>query len=141
MQIEMLKLSKMTDYAVIILSDMARQKEKVLSATMIAQSTRLPEPTVSKVLKSLSKFDLVNSVRGANGGYSLTKAPENINMAHVILATDGPVELTACVDNGSQCCDLADSCHMKGQWNPLNAAMKQALENVSLKEMMGGCHE
>lgn len=134
----MIKLSKMTDYAVVILSDMVGQKGEVLSAASVAQSTKLPEPTVSKILKLLAKHDLVDSMRGANGGYALNKAPDSINMAHVILATEGPIELTACVDSGSSCCDRANDCSIKGQWNPVNLAMQQALENVSLKQMIGG---
>ena len=112
----------MTDYGVVILADMAHQNEKqngaVLSASHIAQNTKLPEPTVSKILKLLSKHDLVNSSRGASGGYTLNKKPKDINMVHVIRATDGPINLTACVDNNAPCCDLADTCTIKGQWNP-----------------------
>ena len=99
----MLKLSKMTDYAVVILADMAEHNNKhndtLLSAHSLAQNTKLPEPTVSKVLKLLSKHNLVASSRGVNGGYALNKSPEDINMVHVIRATDGPINLTACVDN------------------------------------------
>ena len=134
----MLKLSKMTDYAVVILADMAQHKSNLLSANTIAQNTKLPEPTVSKILKLLSKHDLIASSRGANGGYALNKNPQDINMKHVVIATDGPIILTACVDESTTCCDLADTCTVKGQWNPVNAAMQSALENVSLKQMMGG---
>lgn len=127
----------MTDYAVVILADMAQQKGQTLSATTIAINTMLPEPTVSKILKLLAKHDLVDSLRGTNGGYSLNKYPEEINMAHVILATEGPIELTACVDTGGRCCNREHNCNIKGKWNPVNIAMQQALENVSLKQMMG----
>ncbi len=132
----------MTDYAVVILADMAERQnaEKIeqTSATVIAQSTKLPEPTVSKVLKLLARQNIINSTRGAAGGYSLNKAPDQINMAHVITATDGPIALTACVDESTECCDRAQNCSIKGQWNPLNRAMISALENVSLSEMMRG---
>lgn len=131
----------MTDYAVVILSDMAqnhdKQKGEVLSATTIAQSTKLPEPTVSKILKLLAKKDLVDSLRGINGGYAMSKRPEEVNMVHIIQATEGDIELTACVDTGSQCCDRANDCSIKGKWNPVNLAMRMALEDVSLKQMMG----
>jgi len=134
----MLKLSKMTDYAVVILADMAQHKNDLLSASVISQNTKLPEPTVSKILKLLSKHDLIVSSRGANGGYALNKSPQDINMADVIAATDAPIALTACVDESATCCDLADTCTIKGQWNPVNIAMQHALENVSLQQMMGG---
>jgi len=138
----MIKLSKMTDYAVVILADMAERRtvsnDAQTSAAMIAQSTKLPEPTVSKVLKLLARNKIITSVRGANGGYSLNKSPDQINMALVITATDGPIALTACVEQSNECCDRADNCSIKGQWNPVNKAMVSALENVSLSEMIGG---
>lgn len=128
----------MTDYAVIVLADMAGRQGQLVSAATLAESTKLPEPTVSKILKLLAKRDIVTSTRGMNGGYSLKQRPEEISMAVVITATDGPIALTACVDQSSECCDRAQSCSMKGQWNPVNMAMQSALENVSLKQMMGG---
>jgi len=97
----------------------------------------LPEPTVSKILKLLAKQNLIVSARGVNGGYRLEKSPDTINMAHVIAATQGAIALTACVDESDKCCDLADNCAVKGQWNPVNAAMQSALEKVSLKQMIG----
>lgn len=134
----MIKLSKMTDYAVVILAEMASRNGQLLSAAGLAASTKLPEPTVSKILKLLTKHTIVKSKRGINGGYNLIKTPMEINMAAVITALDGPIALTACVDQATECCERADSCSMKGQWNPVNMAMQKALEDVSLAQMMGG---
>lgn len=134
----MIKLSKMTDYAVVLLADMAGRGGELVSATMLAEVTKLPEPTVSKILKTLARHNIITSTRGMNGGYALGRKPDEINMAHVITATDGPITLTACVDQNVECCDRASACSMKGQWNPVNIAMQNALENVSLKQMMGG---
>lgn len=133
----MIKLSKMTDYAVVILADMANRQGQMVSAAVLSESTKLPEPTVSKILKLLARQKIINSTRGMNGGYTLNKTPEQINMALVISATDGPIALTACVDESASCCDRAQNCSMKGQWNPVNQAMQSALENVSLLQMMG----
>ena len=132
----MIKLAKMTDYAVIVLADMAGHAA-LMSASEIAERTELPEPTVSKILKALAKHKIVASTRGSSGGYALNMKPEEISMADVVSATDGPIALTACVDEGSSCCDRSHSCSMKGQWNPVNLAMQNALENVSLQQMMG----
>lgn len=128
----------MADYAVIVLADMAARDGRLVSATTLADSTKLPEPTVSKILKLLARQQVVTSVRGMNGGYKLNKQPEQISMAAVIAATDGPIALTACVDQSAECCDRAHNCSMKGQWNPVNQAMQRALEDVSLLQMMGG---
>lgn len=134
----MIKLSKMTDYAVVILADMAQRNGHLVNASALAESTKLPEPTVSKILKLLTRHEIVSSTRGMNGGYALKKTPEQITMALVVKATDGPIALTACVDESADCCDRAQSCSMKGKWNPVNQAMQSALEGVSLKQMMGG---
>lgn len=134
----MIKLSKMTDYAVVLLADMAKRGGILVNATTLAEATKLPEPTVSKILKALARHKIVASTRGMNGGYTLGRAPHDINMAHVVTALDGPIAITACVDESAELCDRADTCSMKGQWNPVNQAMQSALENVSLQQMIGG---
>ncbi|MCI5060943.1 MAG: SUF system Fe-S cluster assembly regulator [Alphaproteobacteria bacterium] len=134
----MIKLSKMTDYAVVVLAEMALHAGVRMSASHLAQSTKLPEPTVSKILKLLAKHNLVISRRGVNGGYLLSKSPDEIDMAAVITALDGPIALTACVEGSKDCCEYKDMCAMKGQWNPVNMAMRNALRDVSLAQMIGG---
>ena len=134
----MIKLSKLTDYAVVILAEMARKAEALQTASGLSEKTRLPEPTVAKVLKLLSKGGLVESTRGVNGGYRLLNTPDHITMGAVIAALEGPVTLTSCVEDGGECCSHSESCSMKGKWNPVNAAMQQALDNVSLAQMIGG---
>ncbi len=135
----MIKLSKLTDYAVVILGSMATQVHARQTATELSQLTGLPEPTVAKVLKLLARGGLIISSRGMNGGYSLAHAPEQINMASVITALDGPVALTSCcVEGGEESCSMAQGCNMKGKWNPVNDAMHKALENVTLAQMIGG---
>ncbi len=133
----MIKLSKMTDYAVVILAEMAAQEGNVQSASGLANHTKLPEPTVSKILKLLTKHDIIESKRGINGGYALLKSPTHINMAALITALDGPIALIACVEQSTECCERSQCCTMKGKWNPVNIAMQKALEDVSLAQMMG----
>ena len=78
----------------------------------------------------------MTSTRGASGGYLLDKTPQEISVAAVITALDGPVALTACVEGSDECCAREDACPIKGQWNPVNIAMQEALEGVSLAQMM-----
>jgi len=134
----MMKLSKMTDYAVILLAEMAMKDGQLISASHLAMKTNLPEPTVSKLLKMLARQNIIQSVRGANGGYQLVQKPENITIAHVVNATDGPVMLTACADQDNDCCERTQECSMRGKWSPLNQAMNHALESISLSQMIGG---
>jgi len=133
----MIKLSKMSDYAVVVLGQMAKGDGKLQTASGLSEKTGLPEPTVAKVLKLLARGELIASTRGVQGGYTLNKTPGEINMADVITALEGPVQLTSCVDGNDTCCSHSQNCAMKGKWNPVNIAMQQALENVSLEQMMG----
>ena len=132
----MIKLSKMTDYAVVILAEMAQGDGQLMTASGLSEKTGLPEPTVAKVLKLLARGGMVESSRGINGGYKLTKLPADISMASVITSLEGPVQLTSCVDGSEECCNHSVNCAMRGKWNPVNAAMQRALEDVTLAQML-----
>ena len=84
----------MTDYAVVILAEMARGEGGLMTASGLSDKTGLPEPTVAKVLKLLARGGMVESSRGINGGYKLTRQPDDISMAAVITSLEGPVQLT-----------------------------------------------
>lgn len=131
----MIKLSKMTDYSVVILAEMARGQGALMTASGLAVASSLPEPTVAKVLKLLARGAVISSVRGANGGYMLERRPEEISIAAVITALEGPVVLAACVEEGGGC-SHEKTCSVRGLWDPVNEAMRAALENVTLAQMM-----
>lgn len=131
----MIKVSKMADYAVVILSAMARADGALMTSTAIAQASNLPEPTVAKILKLAAGAQILESIRGANGGYRLVKTPSEITVADIVAAVDGPIALTACVDGGEGSCDYQAQCAVRGRWDGVNRAMKQALASVTLADM------
>ena len=131
----MLKLSKLTDYATVILSHMAKDKSRVHGALEIAEATGIAQPTASKILKILVKQQVVASTRGAKGGYSLAKAPEKITVASVISALEGPIALTEC-SVSHKGCDQASGCRIQGNWHLINQRVSQALESVTLADMI-----
>ncbi len=131
----MIKISRLADYAVVILTFLAQQNAPA-SAVVVASKTRLPEPTVAKVLKLLARADLVQSIRGVNGGYKLTQAPAQIDVAQIITAIEGPVSLTACVGGGVDMCDYQEHCNVKGRWDDVNMVLREALESITLANMM-----
>jgi FeS assembly SUF system regulator len=131
----MLKLSKLTDYAVVLLSQMA-SKDSVISTTpRLCEETGLPQPTVSKILKTLTRGGLLKAQRGAMGGYALAKAAREISLADIVKAMDGPIQLTECAEDTSHGCQMSYSCAMHGRWNKVNQVIRNALENVSLHDM------
>lgn len=132
----MLRLSKMNDYAVVVLGHMAARPGTLVTAAEAAEATGLPAATVSQVLKKLAGARLVVSYRGAHGGYALERPPSDISVAALVEALEGPVALTACVDGAEGCCDVEATCPMRGSWDRVNAAIREALESVSLADML-----
>ncbi len=128
----MFRLSKLTDYAVVVLVRLS-QDGAVQTSPGIAAAIGLPEPTVAKVLKAMTSRGLVISQRGARGGYRLARPLASIPVSDVITAIDGPVVLTACVDGGG--CESGHVCPMRGRWDPVNAAIRAALGAISLADM------
>lgn len=129
----MIKLGKLTDYAVVLMVQMVREGEALSrSANQLAEKTGLPEPTVAKVLKQLSQSKLVESVRGAAGGYKLAGKGGGISICAVIEAMDGPIAITSCVDS---LCKTETTCPAKGKWTPVNTAIRAALEAVTIADM------
>jgi FeS assembly SUF system regulator len=136
----MLRLSKLTDYAVVVLvrlsqSAPASQSAGVQTSPGIAAATGIPEPTVAKVLKILAVRGLVASQRGARGGYRLARPLSEIAIAEVIGAIDGPIALTACVEGATAHCDVLQLCPVRGRWDLVNAAIREALAAISLEDM------
>ncbi len=130
----MLRLSKLADYAVVVLVRLARG-EAVQTSPGIAAATGLPEPTVAKVLKALTSGGLIASRRGARGGYRLLRPLASIQVSDVIAAIDGPVHITACVDGSHASCETHAVCSCRGGWDKVNDAVMQALGTISLADI------
>lgn len=130
----MLKLGKLTDYAITVMSQMAGEST-ARSAGWLASQTGVPEPTVAKVLKMLARAELLVSERGAGGGYRLRDAPQQISVGRIIEAMDGPIAIVSCVDGGDDSCAAQARCPVKGKWEPVNTAIRAALHAVRLSDM------
>ncbi len=130
----MLKLGKLADYGTMIMTVLAAEPERLYPTQELADRTHVAAPTVAKLLKLLAKAGLVESVRGAHGGYRLARAATSITVADVIAAIDGPIGLTQCsVHKGD--CAVESTCGVRGNWRLINTAIQQALKAVSLADM------
>ncbi|TXH04106.1 MAG: SUF system Fe-S cluster assembly regulator [Nevskiaceae bacterium] len=130
----MLKLSKLADYATMLMTAMAAAPTQLHTAQGLAASTRVSAPTAAKLLKLLARAGLVESLRGAHGGYRLSVAPERINVAQVIDALEGPIAVTECSEHRGGC-SIESSCATRANWRLINHAIRQALEAVTLAQM------
>ena len=131
----MLRVSRLADYASVVMACLARHGEAVLSAAQVAEETRLELPTVSKLLKQLAHADLVESFRGAAGGYRLARAPNRITLAEIVEALDGPIGLTEC-SAGHAGCEREAHCNIAHNWQGIGSAVDAALRAVSLADML-----
>jgi FeS assembly SUF system regulator len=132
----MLRMGKMTDYATVVLASLAQEPDTHRAATELAERTRLSRPTVSKVLKGLQRAGMVISSRGAQGGYRLARRPEQITAAQILDVFEGPIAITECSGASSQC-GIERLCRVGGAWQRVNAAIRRALEDVTLHQLAG----
>ena len=130
----MIRINRLTDYAVIVLAEMLRA-ESLRTVPQLAANTSLPAPTVAKLLKVLAHGRLVTSSRGATGGYSLGRPADAISVADIIEAVEGPIAITMCVEDNDGCCGIEGLCSLHGHWTRINQAIRRALTEISLTEL------
>lgn len=132
----MLRISKLTDYATVILARLATEPQRRFTAAQIAAETHLAAPTVSKLLKQLHRQGLVHSTRGLHGGYLLARPASEITAAHILDALEGPVALTECASSDNHCC-IERTCTVAGAWQRVNLAIRRSLQEITLVELAG----
>jgi FeS assembly SUF system regulator len=130
----MIRMSKLTDYAILLLAHLARAPG-TLTAHELASRSRVPLPTVSKLAKELSKAGLVVSHRGRNGGYGLARPADRISVAEIVEALEGPIALTECAKPGKIECGIEDTCIAKASWDPVSNAIERALRGLALSSI------
>ncbi len=131
----MFRLNRLTDYGVVVLTQMSRNPNDLRTAPQISQETGVPLPTVAKLLSALAHEHLIESHRGATGGYTLNRPAAEISVAEIIQALEGPIALTACVEGSADDCGVAALCPMRGNWDRVNKAIYGALSEVTLADM------
>jgi FeS assembly SUF system regulator len=132
----MLRITKQTDYGIVLLSRMAAEPGRQLNAPELAAEAQLPLPTVSKILKLLARDGLLTSHRGVKGGYSLSRPPGRITVAEVIGSLEGPIAITECIDDGGpHDCVQQGHCAVQANWQVINRAIRGALQEITLQDM------
>jgi len=132
----MLRMSRLTDYATVLLAALADEPERVQTAASLAEQTRIAAPTVCKLLKQLQRAGLVTSTRGSHGGYQLARPATQLSAAAILDALEGPVALTDC-SAGHGNCEIEETCRVGRVWQRLNLAFRRSLYDVSLAQLAG----
>jgi FeS assembly SUF system regulator len=131
----MLKITKQSDYGIVLLTRIASEPNRLWAAPELAQEAHLPLPIVSKVLKILARGGVLSSHRGAKGGYTLTRPPAATSIATVIDVLEGTFALTDCIDGAPGACHHESVCPQRANWQVINRAVRRALEQISVADM------
>ena len=132
----MLRMTKQADYGIVLLTHMASgQPERRYTAPELSTETLIPQPMVSKILKILSRGELLSSHRGVKGGYALARDPSEITVAEMITTLEGPIAFTECIEGAPGSCSQETVCRLRGNWQRINTALTHALEEISLEEL------
>ncbi len=131
----MFRITRLTDYGVLLMAQLAGEEGRVHNATDLAARVHLPQPTVSKILQILLHDGLLESVRGAGGGYRLARRPADISVRDIIAGLEGPIAITECnLEPGS--CEQEAHCTTRANWKLINRAVQRALDEISLADML-----
>ena len=130
-----MRLSHLADYAVVLMTAAARRGAGArLSATELSGETGVPLPTAQKLMGQLAGCGLLSSARGAAGGFALARAAQDISLADIVEAVEGPIAMSACAD-GKMDCALDAHCRVKPHLGMVGHAVRGALGAVSLTEL------
>jgi len=131
----MLKLSKKVDYGLILLSNLNAQADAA-SAREMADRYHLPQSMVANILKSLAGAGILRSTRGAQGGYELARAAEEVTLADIVRALEGPFNLVDCVaeDPG---CKFTEVCPTHDPIQTVHRRFELFMRSLTLAELTG----
>lgn len=132
----MISITKHTDYAIVILAHFSKEPKARVSAMGLAKNLKLPYPTVSKLLKILVKSGILESTQGSQGGYVLRKPSEEISIASIVEAVEGPIAMTECSSGHTGQCRTETWCSIKPHWTLINQVIKKSLENLPLSALV-----
>lgn len=130
----MIRISKLTDYALVIVAYLGKDPERFAQTGDIALNTRIAKPTTAKLLKRLAKHGILESHRGATGGYKLLLSPENISVANIIEIMEGPMAIMDCT-LGQEHCPIYDNCAISAPWVQINRVIIKSLETIKLSDL------
>lgn len=132
----MLRISKLTDYATVLLGRLAADPRAQLTAAQLAAETHISATTASKLLKQLQRAELVHSTRGTHGGYRLARPAGEITAAQILDAMEGPMALIDCARHEHQC-GIESTCGVGRAWQRVNVAIRRSLQEITLLELAG----
>lgn len=131
----MLKVTKMVDYAVLVLSEMYQQPDRCVSVSQLSERFNLGSSVIAKICRLLTKAGILGAERGAHGGYLLALSPERVSLQKVADAIAGYVPLVSC-EMSPTSCSCASRCHLKPAWQRVEQQLTAVLEDISMVDFL-----
>lgn len=132
----MIRLSRLSDYAISLMCEMAPNKGQTFSASYLSKKTHISEAAVMKILKALNKEGLIDSLRGPKGGYIFHKSADKLTILDIVQAIDGPVAITVCSHDSEIACEFEENCIAKPGWDVINSALQQTLASFTIQSFL-----
>jgi Rrf2 family cysteine metabolism transcriptional repressor len=135
----MLRLSKKTEYALMAVKYIALQQEKnCVTAREIAQSYSIPFELISKILQQLTRYNIVNSVQGARGGYRLSRIPSAISIIEIISAVEPNYQITNCMKESSSenDCEHFNCCKIRNPLIKIQNEIDKVFKSMTVTEFI-----
>lgn len=130
-----MKLSTKGKYGLYAMFYLAQHTDDVCQPLKSVAEIGVPEDYLEQLLGTLRRSGLVTTVRGAQGGYALAKAPEAITVGDIIDALEGPLTISDCVGD-ERCCHKSESCASRRVWAYLSQSINSLLQSITLRDML-----
>ncbi len=133
-----MQITRQADYAVRAVLYLAQLGPGQRAATsQIAQEQKIPPSFLAKIVSQLSVAGILQTSRGARGGVSLARDPDNISILEVVEAIDGPILLNECVSGNGSSCTFGDTCPMRPLWCDAQAELVTRLTHTDFSQFIG----
>ena len=136
-----MKISTKGRYALRLMLDLAvNSRGNAVPLRDVAERQEISDKYLEQIVTQLSRAGLVRSVRGAGGGYLLTRVPEEYAVGEILRVLEGSLAPVSCAD-GAACCARADRCVTLEVWQQIQAAVSGVVDNITLADLVRRFYE
>ena len=135
-----MRVSTRGRYAIQLMLELALQEDRNLSVKAVAESQGISEKYLEQVIPLLVRSGFVRSVRGAKGGYHLTKSPEEYTVGMILRLVEGSIAPVACLEGQTNCCAHCRECVTLDLWEQVDRAIANVVDHVTLADLVDKQH-
>ncbi len=133
-----MNLSQKCQYAIRAILELAKHHgEGPVAISQIAANQAIPQRFLENILNELRPTGLIESRRGIQGGYLLTRDPAAISVGEIIRLVEGPLDPVKCIgDRNGPCCPIKDNCSLFGLWTRAKEAVEEVYDNANFRDLV-----